>query len=392
MKSLVVLSCLALVSLVFVPVASGQNYVISDLGPISPVGINVWGEVAGNLNNGHAALWIPPGKTLDIGVLRGGKFSVAAGINDLGTITGTADGPGKVSGTLHGTVSCSDIFQPFVWTLGRGFSTPASIPAVSAAHVTIPCLQSDYATGINLLGQVAGSNIDYATYKLGTLWNGSKGVSIIFNNAYQSSANAINDFGLVAGQYSPETELYNTSHVALWKNGVVTDLGGLSGGSSDMGLCSGASSVSDMGTVAGWSTPYDGVDFFACDQVTEGQIPIHAIIWTSGSGMQDLGTLSGDSSSAAVKVNLFGQVIGMSGNTVSLDTSWHEYEMDVAGRPFVWSESKGMQDLNKLINPNSGWVLNTATDINEEGQIVGSGTKNGQVHGYLLTPKVSMLH
>ena len=111
MKSLVVLSCLALVSLVFVPVASGQNYVISDLGPISPVGINVWGEVAGNLNNGHAALWIPPGKTLDIGVLHGGKFSVAAGINDLGTITGTADGPGKVSGTLHGTVSCSDIFN-----------------------------------------------------------------------------------------------------------------------------------------------------------------------------------------------------------------------------------------------------------------------------------------
>lgn len=394
MKQLAVLALACLVvSPVLVPVASAQDYTVTDLGQISPVGINLWGEVAGNLNNGHAALWIPSGRILDIGVLPGGKFSVAAGINDLGTITGTADGPGVVTGSiLAGTVSCSDIFQPFVWTLRHGFSTPASIPAVSPGHVTLPCLQSDYATGINLLGQVVGSNIDYATYKLGILWNESKGVSIIFSNAFQSSANAINDFGVVAGQYSAETELYNTSHIALWKNGVVTDLGGLLGGPSDMGLCSGASSVSDMGTVAGWSTPYDGIDFFACDQVTDGQIPIHAIIWTPGSGMRDLGTLSGDSSSVAVKVNLFGQVIGMSGSTVTLDTTWHEYEMDVSGRPFVWSESKGMQDLNTLINPFSGWVLNTATDINEKGQIVGSGTRNGQVRGYLLTPKVSLLH
>jgi len=46
-----------------------------------------------------------------------------------------------------------------------------------------------------------------------------------------------------------------------------------------------------------------------------------------------------------------------------------------------------MQDLNTLIHSNSGWVLNTATDINVWGQIVGSGTLNGQPHGYLLTPK-----
>ncbi len=393
MKSLVVLSCLALVSVIFVPVASGQNYVITDLGPISPVGINVWGEVAGNLANGHAALWTPLVGTKDIGVLPGGKFSVAAGINDLGTITGAADGPGVVTGSTYaGTVSCSDIFQPFVWTLGRGFSTPASIPVVSSGHVQFPCLQVDYATGINLLGQVVGSNSDYGTYKYGLFWNGSKGVTNIMTTAYQSSANAINDFGVVAGQYSAAGELYLNSHVALWKNGVVTDLGGLSGGASDDDLCSGASSVSDMGTVAGWSSPYDSIDGFgSCEQVTEGQIPIHAIIWTSGSGFQDLGTLSGDSSSAAVKVNLFGQVIGMSGNVVTLDSTWHEYEMDVAGRPFVWSESTGMQDLNTLINPFAGWVLNTATDINEEGQIVGSGTKNGQVHGYLLTPKVPLI-
>jgi hypothetical protein len=45
-----------------------------------------------------------------------------------------------------------------------------------------------------------------------------------------------------------------------------------------------------------------------------------------------------------------------------------------------------MQDLNKLISGNSDWKLNTATDINIWGQIIGQGTRNGQTHGYLPTP------
>ena len=46
---------------------------------------------------------------------------------------------------------------------------------------------------------------------------------------------------------------------------------------------------------------------------------------------------------------------------------------------------------NKLINPYSGWVLNTATDITEEGQIV---DRDQERSGARLSayPKVSMLH
>ncbi|MFZ0279277.1 MAG: hypothetical protein WA254_02780 [Candidatus Sulfotelmatobacter sp.] len=47
-----------------------------------------------------------------------------------------------------------------------------------------------------------------------------------------------------------------------------------------------------------------------------------------------------------------------------------------------------MHDLNTLISASSGWVLNSATDINVWGQIVGEGTLNGAPHGFLLTPKV----
>ena len=45
-----------------------------------------------------------------------------------------------------------------------------------------------------------------------------------------------------------------------------------------------------------------------------------------------------------------------------------------------------MKDLNTLISSRLGWVLNTAVDINNGGQIIGSGTLTGQVRGFLLTP------
>jgi hypothetical protein len=60
----------------------------------------------------------------------------------------------------------------------------------------------------------------------------------------------------------------------------------------------------------------------------------------------------------------------------------------VSGRPFIWSEANGMQDLNELIPP-SGWVLTSVADINVWGQIVGSGTRHGEQRGFVLTPRGS---
>jgi probable HAF family extracellular repeat protein len=54
--------------------------------------------------------------------------------------------------------------------------------------------------------------------------------------------------------------------------------------------------------------------------------------------------------------------------------------------PFLWTKQKGMQDLNNLIPPKSGWVLEYAASINNRGQITGSGTINGETHAFLLTP------
>lgn len=88
---------------------------------------------------------------------------------------------------------------------------------------------------------------------------------------------------------------------------------------------------------------------------------MHAVFWSADGTIRDLGTPPGDAFSVAAKINLFGLVIGTSGNTVRS----RMFGLPVAvGRPFIWSERSGMRDLNTLIRGNSSWVLNTATDIN----------------------------
>jgi hypothetical protein len=45
-----------------------------------------------------------------------------------------------------------------------------------------------------------------------------------------------------------------------------------------------------------------------------------------------------------------------------------------------------MVDLNSLISPLSGWVLDRGFGINDVGQITGIGVIGGEQHAFLLTP------
>ncbi len=85
----------------------------------------------------------------------------------------------------------------------------------------------------------------------------------------------------------------------------------------------------------------------------------------------DLGTLGGNYS-YAYGINANGQVVGDSGTA--------------SGKHAFLYSSSTMMDLNSLITPSSGWMLEAATSINDLGQIVGQGYINGQYHAYLLTP------
>ena len=97
----------------------------------------------------------------------------------------------------------------------------------------------------------------------------------------------------------------------------------------------------------------------------------HATLWEF-IALTDLGTLGGVNS-RAFGINNVDQIVGES------DTS------NGMNHAFLW-ESGTMTDLNDLLPANSGWELNDARDINEDGAIVGSATINGQTHAFLLSP------
>jgi probable HAF family extracellular repeat protein len=357
-----------------------QEYMVTDLGSLSPTGINSWAQVVGN-DNHHAFMW-NFGHIRRLGTLAGGTFSWAAAINDFGEVTGTADGPGEIVSRFGGsTIECSDLIQPFIWTQqtqmqGLGTVGPASD---EAGFEDNGCPYPFYGAAINDRGQVVGyTGFLPDDFQWVLLWTRAGGMSIFGSSFSNTYGNGISNSGEIVGENGSGSEGYATD----WKNGVATELAGLPGISEFGG--SAANGVNDRGQIVGWSALYDesAATFY-----------IHAVTWTPGGTISDLGTLPGDTDSSASKINLFGLVIGSSGNAVTdstiiggQDSSFDVGPLEIIGRPFIWSEATGMLDLNKLIRPHSGWVLNTATDINLWGQIVGEGTRNGEPRGFLLTP------
>jgi probable HAF family extracellular repeat protein len=86
-----------------------------------------------------------------------------------------------------------------------------------------------------------------------------------------------------------------------------------------------------------------------------------------------LGSLGGKTSTA-YGINSRGQVVGQATNC------------NGRGRAFIWDSVNGIRDLNNLVDA-PDWILNTAYDINEQGEIVGWGYYNGIFDfAFLLRP------
>jgi probable HAF family extracellular repeat protein len=360
--------------------AVAQHYTITNLGPLTPTGINTLGQVVGNYK-GHAFIWTKTGGMRDLGVLPGGTFSMATAINDLGVVAGTADGNGTVvfpdSPDLN--VNCGNLTQPFVWAQRKGMKGLGTVAFFDGFPWTFfPCEFSYFATGINALGQIIGHTDEEATLQWAFAWTSADGMAMLAGSGDPPSfANGVSNTGKIVGQIG-HSEGTVPGRAASWKNGVMTDLGTLSGAPDPNFECaSSANGVNVSGQIVGWSNT---------DTCLYGDESIvHAVLWTTSGAISDLGTLPGDILSVASKTNVFGQVIGSSGNTAIIDENYNI--TGVSGRPFIWSERSGMRDLNTLIRGNSKWVLLSATDINAWGQIVGQGMLNGKPHGFLLTPR-----
>ena len=100
-------------------------------------------------------------------------------------------------------------------------------------------------------------------------------------------------------------------------------------------------------------------------------------LWQSGK-MRDLGTLPGDiRDTRANAINDRGEVVGrIVGRIVRKSNE----------RAVLWRGGR-VYNLNDLIPPGTGWILQEAVALNNQGWIIGNGKHNGVAHAFLLRPR-----
>jgi probable HAF family extracellular repeat protein len=303
-----------------------------------------------------------------------GYGSQAYGINSLGLVAGYA--ATSPTATLSFVYSGGTLYQ--VGTLPGG--TSSNIFAINSASHPVGTSQVNGDTAHHAFELDGTGLID-----LGTLPGGTN-----------STANDISETGLVVG-LSEVTGGYNHAF-GVYAEGMI-DLGTFTGGNN-----SAAYGVNDVGDIVGTSeTDTPGV--------------YSAIVWAADGQKYNLGHLGG-TPSRATSVNNHREVVGYSylpGNLVYHGFYYYQTQiydigtlggsnseaLDINNRGEVVGDSDivggtaihafvitdgGMRDLNALI-PSYGWLLISATSINDSGQIVGYGVNpKGLARAFLLTP------
>jgi probable HAF family extracellular repeat protein len=241
------------------------------------------------------------------------------------------------------------------------------------------------ALAINTSGQITGS----AGTSAGKAFLDTNGVIQnidTFQNSTGSQGNAVNDSGDVVGEYY--TNPYYP-RAFLYTNGTLTDIGGNYQQTH-------AYAINNHGQVVGsykdhthegpvifvngspvLLDPMHGREGYAYDindsgQIV-GQIASEAFLYENGS-FHLLGGLPGFTLSAALGINERGDIVGTS----------HDVHPVVSATLFTRG---AVFNLNNMIDPHSGWMLQKAYAINAAGQIVGFGfNPAGLWEGFLLTP------
>jgi len=195
----------------------------------------------------------------------------------------------------------------------------------------------------------------------------------------------------------------------LWKDGKMTDLGTLGGTL----CCQAATVANNQGQVVGGSN-------------LAGDLISHPFLWTKKAGIADLGTFGGDNGQATW-INDAGDIVGeadLPGSQTHDAFLWRKGVMTDLGnlgatsfayainsqgqvvgasridatpgnsRAFLWEKGSPMVDLNTLIPAHSSLTLVVAFNINERGEIAGTGVPAGCApsdselcgHQYVLIP------
>ena len=288
------------------------------------------GALGGTTSAGHRIN--EQGQTVGAGTDRVGNQYALSGENSMTAIT--KDGAAwdvNRSGTIAGAKYVNGQSYAVTWDAsGTHFLTGTGVGGA--------------ALGINDAGQVTGMTGEGRAF-LTDFSGGVRDLGVMLGGDW-AAGRAVNEFGQVAG--------YGTMGGAFlafrWdEKGGYTALGTL-GGRNSYGM-----GINDSGVVAGHAQTSSGY--------------LHAAVWTN-SRAQDIGTLGGHNS-YAYGINYRGAVVGYS--QVS-NGDFHA---------FLFQDGV-LYDLNDLLGNNTGWELRYAFGINNQGQIVGEGLYQGQVHAFRL--------
>lgn len=253
----------------------------------------------------------------------GGDDSIALFVNDLGQIAGASD-VNTSSNTSQIENPGGPTVHPFIWQWGK----------------------------------MHDLTVDAAPGSFG----GTYGI-----------VSSLNNRGQVIGVMNMEKDV--TWHSYLWENGKMRDIGTLGGTFAT------AQWLNDSGVIVGRSSVNETCD--SCASGAQGQFS-NPFIYKDGN-MTDLGLPNGAQCATAKQINEKGEIVGQSFLQVS------SISLDICGSAatgaFVVYANGSIYDLQTLLVPGSDITLNDSFNINDAGEIVGTGINgNGEHRVVLLVP------
>ncbi len=362
--------------------AMAGRYQVRNLGSLggsytAGISINRLGLVSGYANlpgdqSMHATLWLN-GKPLDLGTLGGPNSGITWPVkNDYGVLAGIAET--AQLDPLGENWSCSAFFPTVTGHVCRGF-----VWRWGHMHA-LPTLggNNGFAAGANNLGQVVGwaentvrdPTCDPASKQVlqfkPVVWGPDdddiQALPLIGTDT-SGAATAINDRGQIvgiSGLCDQAVGRNSAIHAVLWQDHRAIDLGNLGGVAWNTPMA-----INEFGVVVGFANVPGGKSPASFHE--------HAFVWTAATGMRDLGTLPGDSTSQALGINDKGVIVGESCGATGC-------------RAVLWRRDGHMVDLNTRVAPGYTDRLVFANDINDADEITGGATNGTISSAFLAVP------
>jgi len=339
-----------------------------------------------------------------------------SGVNTSGTVKGTFPAlPSTIGGTV--TITVNGITYgpyPFNTTVPTPPGTTATGKYSIAAVGVLPTATYSQAFALNDSGQIVGES-DVNQGMQAFIWDAKNGIQeLSIPNSQYARATGINNGGQIVGTFTPSNSDIYHFHVFLITAGGTKDIGLPMGFSSlnTQGITDDGQVIATATTPSSSPTPPGAVSYYGGAFHDIGSAPNSQVVGFNRSGFVDgivsvvnmvapFWQYSGHSTTllpSSIRANIGGvenYALGPNGELLGSNTSTGNAEIikgnsvtdlgvkgavtylnskgEAVGNsdngPFYWTQASGVKYLNSLIDPMSGFKIEGAVSINNNGQI-----------------------